>query len=117
MQGSTPNEVMNFQEALENVGGSEDLLVELADALKSELPRLMDSAREAVDAGDAAGVNSVSHSIKGSLTPFAAKLAYDAAWELEKNAAEGDLSKAADQLEQLSDELNRLTHVLDQLNQ
>jgi HPt (histidine-containing phosphotransfer) domain-containing protein len=114
MQGSTPNEVMNFDEALENVGGSEDLLVELADALKSELPQLMDSAREAIDAGDPAGVNSASHSIKGSLTPFAAKLAYDAAWELERNAAEGDLSNAPDQLKQLAEELDRLTQVLDQ---
>ncbi len=113
MQGSTPREVMDFDEALENVGGSSDLLGELAGALKSELPQLMSSARDAVNAGDARRVNSASHSIKGSVTPFAAKLAYEAAWVLEEKSAKGDLSGADDELQKLEDELNRLTTVLD----
>ena len=117
MQGSTPKDVMDFEEALENVGGSSDLLGELAEALKAELPKLMNSAREAINAGDAKGVNNASHSIKGSVTPFAAKLAYEAAWKLEEKSASGDLSAANDQLQALEDQLDRLTSVLDQFRQ
>ena len=36
MQGATPKDILNFEEALVNVGGSQELLGELAEALKQE---------------------------------------------------------------------------------
>ncbi len=67
MQGATPKEILNFEEALVNVGGSQELLGELAQALKQELPRLMGATRKGLDDGDATAVSRAAHSLKGSI--------------------------------------------------
>ena len=108
----TDNDVFDREEALENVGGMEDLLRELGETLIEEIPKLLASARTAAAAGDPQAVSKVLHSIKGSVTPFAAKSSYDLAWQLEQSSASGDLSQADDLLAKLENELSKLAAAL-----
>lgn len=115
MQGATPKEVLDYEEALVNVGGSQELLGELAQALKQELPRLMAATRQGLDDGDAAAVSRAAHSLKGSITPFAAQRAYDAAWAIEQPSSEGDLSGGDEKFQLLESELEQLVAALEQM--
>jgi HPt (histidine-containing phosphotransfer) domain-containing protein len=108
----TDNNVFDREEALENVGGMEDLLRELGETLIEEIPKLQASARAAVATGDSQAVSRVLHSIKGSVTPFAAKASYELAWQLEQSSASGDLSQADDLLSKLEIELSKLATAL-----
>ena len=114
MQGATPKDVLNFEEALVNVGGSQELLGELVLALKQELPRLMAATRQGLDDGDATAVSRAAHSLKGSITPFAAQRAYDAAWAIEQPSSEGDLSGGDEKFQRLESELEQLVAALEQ---
>ena len=115
MQGATPKEVMDFEEALANVGGSQELLGELARALKQELPRLVAATRQGLDEDDPAAVSRAAHSLKGSITPFAAQRAYDAAWAIEEPSSNGDLSGGDEKFKLLETELEQLVAALDQM--
>lgn len=108
-------EIFNKDEALENVGGLEDLLQELAGTLSEELPTLLEGARKGIADGNANAVNAAAHSIKGSVTPFAGKASYEAAWKLEQAGSSGDLSNAETLLADLETELEKLQQALKQL--
>ncbi len=112
MPESTPKEVFDMDGALENVGGSPELLCDLATVLSEEVPKLLQSAKEGIDAGDPKSVNMAIHSLKGSVTPFAAQNSVDAAWKLEKISADGGLENADELLSHLKNELDRLTEAL-----
>lgn len=112
MSEPAPEDVFNRSEALENMGGSVELLEELSQTLIEELPKLMEAAQDGIQTGDATKVSRTLHSIKGSVTPFAATRAHDAAWKLEQSAAAGDLNHAENLLADLEVELNRLTAAL-----
>ena len=114
MPDSNSKEVFDIEEALNNVGGSQELLCELSQTLQDELPGLLSLARKALKSGDAKAVNAATHSIKGSVTPFAAKLAYDAAWKLEETSSKGDLNNADENFKRLDSELKKLVSALDQ---
>ena len=115
MSENISQDVFNRDEALENVGGMEDLLLELGQTLIDELPKLLLNAHQAIAAGDAKGVNAALHSLKGAVTPFAAKRAHAAAWQLEQSAAAGDLSQAAGMMSRLESELDDLKVALGSL--
>ncbi len=115
MSESISEKVFNKPVALQNVAEMEDLLKDLAQTLIDELPKLVAAAQSAVKAGDAKAVNAAAHSIKGSVAPFAAELAYDAAWHLETAGTQGDLTDAAQLLANLEIELHRLTDALQSL--
>jgi len=112
MSETISERVFNKSAALENVAEMEDLLKELAQTLIDELPKLIAAAQSGVTAGDAKAVNAAAHSIKGSVTPFAAELAYDAAWHLESAGSKGDLSNAFQLLADLELELQKLENAL-----
>ena len=114
MQGSTPKEIFDFDEAMSNVGGSQELLGELAIALKQELPKLLAATRKGLDDGDAVAVSRAAHSLKGSITPFAAKRSYDVAWAIEQSSSAGDISDGNANFQRLESELEQLVAALDQ---
>jgi two-component system sensor histidine kinase/response regulator len=82
-------------EALDRLGGDEDLLRELCKIYLEESPKLLQKLREAVAVGDADSVKFVAHSIKGEVSYLGAEDASRAARELENMGANHDLSKAA----------------------
>ena len=86
--------ILDWERALENTDGSEELLIELAGVFIDECPEMMRQIRTAIDERDAPALQRAAHSLKGSARIFAATAAADAALEFETMGAEGDLSDA-----------------------
>ncbi len=81
--------------ALDRLGGDEELLQELCKIYLEESPKLLEKLRRAVADGDAETIRFVAHSIKGEVSYLGAEKASQAARDLEKMGNENDLSKAA----------------------
>ena len=94
--------------ALSRVGGDEDLLREVVELFLSDYPNTMEKIRLAVSARDASALEQYAHSLKGSVSTFGAKYAFDAALELERKGRNGDLAG-------IEDGLGQLEHALDAL--
>ena len=69
--------------ALDRVDGDASLLADLAQIFLDECPRMLGAIQEAVQRRDAAAIERAAHSLKGSVSTFAAKDAVDAALKLE----------------------------------
>jgi two-component system, sensor histidine kinase len=81
--------------ALDRLGGDDELLQELCKIYLEESPKLLEKLRRAVADGDAETIRFVAHSIKGEVSYLGAEKASQAARDLEKMGNENDLSKAA----------------------
>jgi CheY-like chemotaxis protein len=99
-------------EALARTGGSREGLRELAIILAEHAPKLLDDARRALAAGDAAEVRRAAHTLKGSAALFGAKPTVDAALALETMGREGKLEGAEEGIKRLDAELQRLLEAL-----
>lgn len=104
--------LLDWERALENADGSEELLLELAGLFIEECPEMMRQVRAAIDAGDALALQRTAHSLKGSARIFAMGSATEAAHRLELMGAAGDLSGADDGWGALRLEIDRLTAAL-----
>jgi PAS domain S-box-containing protein len=87
--------------ALSRVGGDFDLLREVVELFLSDYPQSLEKIRAAVEARDPSELEHHAHSLKGSVSTFGAKEAFEAALELEKKGRSGDLSDAEDGLYKL----------------
>lgn len=103
---------LDWERALENADGSEDLLIELAGVFIEECPEMMRQVRAAIDARDAPALQRTAHSLKGSARIFAAADASQAALRLETMGANGELSGADDGWTMLAVEVERLMAAL-----
>lgn len=104
--------LLDWERALENTDGSEDLLLELAEMFIKECPGMMREVRVAIDAGDAPALHRAAHTLKGSVRIFVMAPAVEAARRLEEMGASGDLSDADDGWRTLRLEVDRLTAAL-----
>ena len=80
--------------ALERIGGDQKLLEEIAGLFLAEYPALVQEIRDALRNGDAAGLESSAHSLKGSVANFEARSAVDAAFRLECMGRARNLERA-----------------------
>lgn len=106
---------LDWARALENVDGSEDLLLELAKVFIDSCPDMMQQIRDAIAGGDAAGLQRSAHNIKGSARIFAAGTTVDDAMRLEVMGAEDDLRNAPECLAALEQSVAQLTTALTEL--
>jgi two-component system, sensor histidine kinase and response regulator len=83
-------------EALERLGGDQELLRELCQIFLDESPKLLNQLREAIHDSDSAGVMRAAHGLKGELGYLGAAKATQAARELEDMGHEKNLSRAAE---------------------
>jgi HPt (histidine-containing phosphotransfer) domain-containing protein len=83
-------------EALDRLGGDEELLRELCGIFLAESPKLLQKLRQAIAEADADGVMRAAHSLKGELGYLGAEDAMRAARKLEDMGHEKDLSNAAE---------------------
>ncbi len=102
--------------ALETVGGSAELLAEIAGIFMEECPGLMETIEEGLAADDLDPVKRGSHRLKGSLGMLAALPAQDAAQVLEHHAGAGEFDHARDAWETLRTEIRRLEPELIELS-
>jgi len=84
----------NRQQALDRIGGDEELLRDLCEIFLSACPRLLDDLRHAVRTGDLEAVMRAAHSLKGEASYLGAGNAAQAARQLEEVARQKDLTGA-----------------------
>jgi two-component system sensor histidine kinase/response regulator len=95
----------NRTEALNRIGGDEELLQELCQIFLDESPKLLQKLRQAVTDGDSDGVMRAAHSLKGESSYLGAGGTSQAARQLEDMGRSKDLSRAADTLAELEREV------------
>ena len=96
------------EEALNMIGGDEDLLNDVADLARGEIPKQLAELRASLDAGDAPTAHRHAHTLKGTVATLGAERVRDAAFVVEQAARHADLDKArtgTDALEPLVDRL------------
>ena len=92
-------------EALERLGGDEELLRELCQIFLQESPKLLEKLRRAIVDSDARGVMCAAHSLKGELGYLGAGRATQTAQQLEDMGHENNLSLAGATLDVLEHEM------------
>jgi two-component system sensor kinase len=112
-QGSVQAEsIMDWNAALEQIGGSEDLLRELMELFVEESGKLMPALRQAVEQRNMAEVRRLAHTIKGAATHFTAHSVVAAALRLETMGRDGDLAGADEAYARLEREVEQLKQAL-----
>jgi two-component system, sensor histidine kinase and response regulator len=105
----------NRAEALDRIGGDEELLEDLCRIFLEESPKLLQKLRQAVAAADSDGVMRAAHSLKGESSYLGAGATSQAARRLEEMGRSQDLSRAGDTLSTLEREVASLQAQLVQL--
>ena len=101
------------QEALRKQFGDDDaLLQEVAGVLVESCPAWQADVRAAMEAQDAAKLRIAAHTIKGAVSHFGAREAYDAAHQLELMGKSGNLQEAPAACAALERALQRLQSAL-----
>jgi two-component system, sensor histidine kinase and response regulator len=95
-------------EALQRLGGDEDLLRELCQIFLEESPKHLQKLREAIADADAEATMRAAHNLKGELGYLGAAGAMQAAQELEDMGHQQTLSRAAEVFTLLERELSNL---------
>jgi len=94
--------------------GDIELFCEIARLFLDDCPKRLSVMRDALSCGDCRTLERVAHSLKGSVSNFAAADAMQAARELEDLARDGQLDRVSDACTRLETELSRLIAALDQ---
>jgi len=102
--------------ALGRVGGDMDLLKEVAELFLADYPNTLDQIRDAVAGGDASALERSAHSLKGSVSTFGAKRAFEAALALEQQGRSSNLAGAQEGLRKLEEALTSLRPELEALH-
>ncbi|HXG12803.1 MAG TPA: PAS domain S-box protein [Gemmataceae bacterium] len=110
--GLASETALDWESALEYVGGDHKLLGDLVRLFLAECPRWLAELKRAVAAGDTAEVQRRAHSLKGALSHFGAQAAAQTAARLEEMGRSGDLVGADDAWAALEREVRRVEPAL-----
>lgn len=116
---NSPPQSFDYDQALVNVGGSDQVLKEMIELLATECPKQMADIQAARESGDCEVVMRAAHTLKGSLGIFAADRATAAAKRIEEMGREGKLEDFPDawrELQQLVEEFVSAVQSLDASN-
>ncbi len=101
-----PECALDREGALERLDGDWELLRDVARTFRVEAPRLLGLIREAVAAGDAAGLRRAAHTLHGSAGVFAAVGIVSLARRLEEVGISGRMEEAPAALAELAAHLD-----------
>ena len=82
----------DMEETLERMGGDESLLAQIAGLFIEESRTVLPALRSAVQERDQSSIEHQAHSLKGSLSNFGAKHAYELARALEQKGRDRDMT-------------------------
>lgn len=85
---------LDLAAVLDRVGGDGLLLQEITRIFLDEYPVLLDRMKDAIQAGDAQGLEHSAHSLKGCVSNFGAEAVVSAALELENIGRSSRLEEA-----------------------
>jgi two-component system sensor histidine kinase/response regulator len=101
-------ECWNRNDALDRIGGDQQLLRDLCQIFLDESPKLMVKLRQAIASGDCDGLMRAAHSLKGESSYLGAGKTSQAARQLEDMGRNQDLSRAGNTLAELEREISTL---------
>jgi CheY-like chemotaxis protein len=107
--------VFDEDEALAGVGGSRQLLAELAALFLQDCASAMSAIAEAIARGDGRGLQCAAHRLRGAASNFAAPAACAAAGRLESAGRTGNMSEAAEAYGTLQQTILQLEEALTRL--
>jgi two-component system, sensor histidine kinase and response regulator len=108
--------VIDLDAAMERLEGDRELFEELTALFRAECPKMIDVVRHAAASGDTANLEHEAHALKGSAANLGATGVSSAAYELEKAARSGDVSRAGELVRNLEGEVSRLFSELETLS-
>lgn len=112
MPDSTAVTTFDPEAALATMEGDRELLEEIAAVFQDDYPQQMGLLRAALAQGNAAEVQRIAHSLKGSVSGFAAETARQAAYALELIGKSGDLAAAPPALAEMEARLAEFSREL-----
>ena len=98
--------------ALERLCGDEELLAEFARSVRDEVPTAVARIRKALSAGSTEEAHLAAHNLKGMLATLEARPATALATDVEQLSKAGAAELAAQSLDRLTRELDRLLEAL-----
>jgi HPt (histidine-containing phosphotransfer) domain-containing protein len=106
---SSSDQVMNLHEAMQRLGGDEELLRELAEMFFEDAEALLEVIREGQgDPAQGQEVRRAAHSLKGLSSNFGAQRTMTAAFSVEKLAEASKLTELPPAVDELDREVARL---------
>ncbi len=105
--------VMDLDGALALVMDDMELLCEIIEIFNEDYPKQLRKIKIAIKEGDGPLLRNAAHTIKGSISTFCAKRAFDLALKLEMMGREGDLSGADEGYVKLEKAVEELKNALD----
>ena len=111
-EDQTVDDLINRAEVMERVGGDMELLAEMTELFLEDCPRLLSRIRDSIGCHDNAALEHSAHTLKGSVSNFAAASAFEAAFKLEKMGGDGDVTHADEAYATLEREMKRLEPAL-----
>jgi len=103
---------LDWSEALQAVGGDEELLRQVVLAILQETPRLLEGIRQALQNRDLTALRLNAHTLKGSIRFFAGSRAYAMAFEMERLGQMGNVGGAESLFPALQAEMAQLAPAL-----
>ena len=103
---------IDWPQAVEAVGGDQQLLEELVKAFLHEAPQVMDAIRQAVENDDTGDVEIAAHRLKGGVRHFVTRTVFESALRLEEMARDKNLAQAGQTVKVLESELENLLPIL-----
>ncbi len=111
----TPYKAMNYEKALAQMEGDNELLGQVASLFLNDVAAQLDKMRSALEQQDLETLGRVAHAIKGSVANFSAERAVNAALKLETASREGNFSLAAPAARDLEQAIEQLRPELAEL--
>jgi HPt (histidine-containing phosphotransfer) domain-containing protein len=105
--------LINTEELLEIMDDDKELIKECFNEFINDAPGMLEKIKSAIESGDAAGLDSSAHKIKGSLRYLAAGKASELAYGLEKMGKNGNLDNAGETFENLLSECEKLKNFME----
>ncbi len=106
MDNHPPPRLIDWESALEAVGGDQNLLADIVAAYCREAPRQWDLLVVAVQNSDAVAARRAAHTLKGNSRYFGARQLVELAQSIEERAQRGELSMLSEQTDRLREALN-----------
>ena len=104
--------VVDWEHAMDTVGGERSLLTEIIDVFIDDSPKQMVAIEASLSTKDTTALRRQTHGLRGALSYLGAEAAVAAVAELEQIALSGDLSHAEESRKRLVIELKQLTSEL-----
>lgn len=106
--GEGTQTAINVAQALDNLGGDQELLFEVVEAFVAMIPQQLDDLRKAATQSDLQHLRAISHSLKGSASNICAEQVRGLAQRMEEQCGDDALKGMLALLPELEVELQRL---------